>query len=347
MKFILLSIYLCLFLTGCGTRIGELVTGKNAKLAEIEQLKAEYSADTAKRVKEVAEAKDLVIQGKDKQIERGAQAMYAADLTFHTIPKPIRTDILVNQYVNEGWTALGKAMPDAATMVQINERLQRELDEKQTSLEQLQKNHQIAVTENQKLVDATKAWEEKLKAAEKQQEVAAKKYQDQIGVKQAEVIGLQEKIIALEKERADTQASIQAIKMKLCMITGALALACLAGSIWSPVFKEKFAVGAAAFGLLSLGILYIQPWHIGVAAGVALLGFAVWMTRDHFKEKEAATDVYRAIESIKNKSKETYNTLIKPELKQWIVKYDTKGKPVPNTRAEEHIDARLREVGDK
>ena len=340
-------LFLLPLLAGCGTGLTNLVITKNQKEKEIAELRVKHEAELKAKVVETEQAKDKVIEVKDKQITAGANAFYAADLTFKTIISPTRTDLITNNYVNEGWTAMGKRNPDADTIAKINERLKNELDETKTSFAQLKVTHDAKVIENQKLVDESKLWQDKLTKLEKEKNETIASQAKIIDLKQTQIIDTSNKIIALEKERADRAADIAATKAKMAMIVGALALACVAGAIWSPVFKEKLGMGAAVLGIIAVGILYIQAWHVMLVGGVLGLGLIGWAAWDHFKEKEAATDVYRAIQSIKTKAKDKYDEFLKPELQQWVTKYDKQGRLKPNSRAENHIDKRLIEVGDK
>ncbi len=334
-------------LAGCSAGIGGLLLKKDTKAAELEALQAKHQVELQAKVKETEQAKDKLIESKEQIIVAASNAMYAADMTFKSILTPTRTDLMTNNYVVEGWTVLGRRNPDTETMTKINSRLKLELDEKVTSLAALKANHDAQVIVNQKLQDDSKLWQQKLNEAEKAKAEIIASHSTALSAKQTEIIKLSDQIIAIERERADSSVAIMATKSKMAMIVGGLALACLAGAIWSPVFKDKLGMGAAALGIVAVGILYIQAWHVALVGGVLLLGLIGWAAWDHFKEREAATDVYRAIQSIKTKSKEKYDEIIKPELTEWMTKYGKDGRPRANVRAENHIDKRLQEVGDK
>lgn len=342
-----LFLFVFTFLTGCGSKLTDLTVSKQEKEREIQTLITQHKDELEKKVKEVVEAKDKVIESKDKQITGGANAMYAADLAFTKVVTPTRTELIINNYVKEGWQALGRRMPDAETMMQIAERLKRELDEKQTSFARLEEQHVAEMVKNQKISDEAKAMEYKADRLEKELATLKQTHAKVEEKKREEVSKLQDEIISLQKKDLDNKKELNETKTKISAVAGGLALLCLAGAIWSPVFKDKLGLCAGIFGLICIGIWYIQPWHVALAAGLGLIAVGFFVIRNHAIEKTTATDVYRAIESFKNKSKEKYEQYLKPELTEWITKYDKSGKKKENTAAIDHIDNRLREMGDK
>lgn len=339
-----------LFGGGCQSiqrRLTALFTNQAQTEQQIADIKKEYEGKIEAKEKEVSQAKDRVIAGKDAQMKEAANAMFGANSVFQLIPTPVRTDLMINNFVNEGWKSLGNTAPDYPTLVKINERIKKELDEKVTTLADLQANHLKVMAENQILVDQTRTSEKALKEAETAQRELESKFSKELTTKQNELLAIKDKLIAVEKERADEREALQALKTKISVILGIVALAALAATIYLPVFKTESGLFGAACAAAAVGIWWIQPWMCAAAVGVALVGLLLWMALKHNKETKAATGVYRAIQSIKDTSKEEYDKVIKPKLEQWITTYDKTGKAVPDKAAQQLIDQRLMEVGDK
>ena len=278
-----------LVLAGCNTvqRNLDKVTGAQArKEKEVATLRAEYDGKIEANTKALTAAKEAQVGALKGQIKGGANSFFAQDQLFKTIASPVRTDLLWHNYALEGWTALGGGMPDYETMLKINERLKTELDVNRTSLADLQRNHQTAVSENQKLSDAAKAASDKIAALEKEQAALNEAYRKNLDAKQTQLIGLANEKAAWEKERSDNEAAIQAMKMKLSLIAGGLALACVAGVIYSPVGKTGLAIFGVVCALASVGIWYITgPVILGVvvAAVVAVGGYGLY--KHHASDK--------------------------------------------------------------
>lgn len=338
-------ILVSLLVVGCSIPIPYVKKSDVEK--QIIQLKEEYNNKISNKEHEISNEKDNIITGKDKQIKAAVNGLFAADKVFQTIITPTRTDLITNNYVNESWTALAHQMPDYETVLQINERLKNELDETKTSLVQLQKTHEKIINENQKLVDETNIWKDKLSQSEKEKSVLNEEYRKNLDNKQTELIGIQNKIIVLEKQRSDEIKATREAKLKAIGVLGGLAVLCIAGAVWSPLAKEKFAIMAAIFGICAVGIWYLQPWMVITFFGMCALLVSIWiLVKLHITDK-SSTNVYRAIQSIKEKLPEEYAKIIKPELDSWQTKYDKNGKIVSDKQSIKHVDDILMQVGDK
>jgi hypothetical protein len=164
---------------------------------------------------------------------------------------------------------------------------------------------------------------------------------------QTEKDKVQDKDLAKAREEEARAKSVQALKLKMSAIVGGIALLCLAGAIWSPIGKEKFAIGAAILGLASVSIWYLEAWMILTAVALSILTLIGWAAYKGYIQSRAATGVFRAIQEVKNTAKPEYERVLKPKLAEWVSVYDPKtGKPVPDKAAVEHIDQVLREAGD-
>lgn len=163
-------------------------------------------------------------------------------------------------------------MPTYETMQKINQRIRDDLDETKTSLTQLQAEHQAELGENAKLADAAKLAAERV--VQLQQDLADLKSDHNATLAQLEheKAALADLRAATEKQRSDETAATRAAKLKAIAWVGGFALLCIAGAVWSPVFKDKFAIFAAVLGLVAAGIWYLQLWHVIVGFSVVALG---------------------------------------------------------------------------
>ncbi len=268
----------CSYLGAVKHEIGKLSGAEAEKAKEIAALQADFDQKLATKDAEIKNARQDAAKTVDVQLAAAAGAFYAQDLLYQSIPSPIRRDIVMHMVGEEGWAALNHRLPTYETMLAINERLKNDLDETKTSLASLQAEHQAAMTASAKISDAAKVAAGKLADLEKVKTDMELDYKGQLAKKEGERATLADRRAALETERSDNIAATRAAKLKLIGVIGGLALLCIAGAVWSPVFKEKFGLMAAVLGLAAAGVWYLQPWHVGVAVGIAVVALVIWAT---------------------------------------------------------------------
>jgi len=268
---------------------------------------------------------------------------------------PTRPEMVMNQSIQQTATELPPATA-AAQLAALTD-LRRELDEARVSADELRAQYEkeLGVARAEGAARAAKVVEldTKLKEAAAEKETVLGDALTKERALQAAKDLVQDKELAIQTAKTEEAEkdverakSVQAIKVKMSAVTGGLALLCIAGCIWSPLWKQKFAVGAVVFGVATAAIWYVQPWHIAIAVGLALLGLTIWAVKNHYIESRAATNVYRGIQSIKDRSKEEYDKVVRPALETWNTVYDKDGKPIPDEAAIKHIDKVLRDNGD-
>lgn len=266
------------------------VTGAQArKEKELAAVRSEYDGKIEANTKALTAAKEEQVGALKGQIQGAASSLYGADAVFRTVVTPTRPELVTNNLVNEAWTALGRVQPTYAAMQAMNARLKDDLDAAKTSLADLQRNHQTAVSENQKLSDAAKAAADKVAALERAKADMETDYRKQLDAKQGDLVRLANDKAALEKERSDNAAAIHAMKLKLSMIAGGLALLCVAGVIYSPVGKGGLAIFGAVCGLASVGIWYITGPVILAAVAVAVVVAAGYGLYQHHASDKTVT----------------------------------------------------------
>lgn len=324
---IILATVLALTLTSCNAlknQINTLTGAQRDKEREVAALRVEYDGKIAAKTAEISADKDGVIASKDGQMRAAANGLYGASQTFSTLLTPTRTELISHNFVLESWAALGNQLPDQPTLIKINQRIKDELDETKTSLADLKKTHDAVVSENVKLVDATKVWQDKLAVAEKARADLDASYRVQLDAKQQGIIALQQNIVALEKARADDAAAIQAMKTKASMILGGLSLLCVVGVIYSPVGKTGLVVlGSIAAGAAVL-IWVVKVWMVLTAAAVAVACLVVYALVTYRKEEKLADAMVLSLNDVKNSSADVW-AKVSPVLDERFKKYVKKG----------------------
>ena len=338
---LVVSIFL---LAGCTTN-DFLFTTKSAKEKEIAALRIDFDQKIKAKELEVSLAKDKVISSQESQLDAASNSFYAADLAFDTILSPNRIDLIINNYVNEGWAATGNRVPSYKVMSAINDRLKKELNEKETSLADLKKTHEAALGENTKLADASKAAKEKIEQLEKEKKDIKDDFTTKLDNKQIELNEANDEIIAHKDAEVARAKSMQAAKAKISMVTGAASLVCLAAAIYSPIGKQGFATMAGILGLISVGIWYLEAWMVLVAALLIAAIVVIWFLRNHQMETKVGDSLVLAMQDIKNESKELWDK-VSPKIDERLKKYTKKdGKivAVKDPKVELFIDKKLSE----
>lgn len=315
----------------------------------IEQVKHEYADKLTANQRQIELAQETFTKGLTGEIQAAANSLYAAHLAAILNAHPDRTHLVVDNKVVEAQTAL-KVPPTIEAMAAANIEIKRLLDETLTSLDQLKAEHEKDLGEAKQVADrATKAETDLAAAKQAKLDIEAAKA-TALAAKQADLDKANNEVIAGEHARGDDAKARQAMLTKMSMGAGLLAALCLAGAIWSPVFKTQFGLAAAVLGVAAVGIWYLTPVVVLCIVGGGVLAVAGWAAFSHNKEHAAATDTYRAIQRVKENAPEAYAAAVKPELDEAATKYVTKDgvvTKVPDPARVAFIDARLVAVGDK
>lgn len=326
--------------TGCQTirsKISNSTEEEVSKEQEIATIKADFSQKLDVKTKELTAAHLTQLSTIDSQLAAVAGSFYAQDLLYQSIPSPIRRDIVMHMIGEEGWAALSHRLPTYETMQKINQRIRDDLDETKTSLGQLKSKHEMQIGENAKLADAAKVAADH--ATQLQRDLDTLKVDHNI--KLAELERQKSELTAaradLERQRSDNAAATRAAKLKAIGVLGGLALLCVVGAVWSPVFKDKFALMAAVLALVAALVWYFQAWHAFVALGVGalvLLGRMLYLHHASDKTVSALTGYLH-----------DKGQLAEADLQEWLTKYvkDRNGTitTAPDKAVQSLIDQKL------
>lgn len=338
------GIVLISMLSSCAllpARLNRAYQKKSVAEKAIKELNDKHAIEIVEAEGKVSAQKNSVIAIQDGQLQTVTNSLYGADLAFkyYVAPEPGRVSLIINNRVTEAASATGKS-PTAAAMKIENDRLLIELDETKTSLEDLATEHKRIIGINISLANEAAALKLKLADLEKTVRDINENYASELIKKQQDLIVKQDKVNALEKERGDDAEWIRKMKLKAMAVCGLLALVCVAGAIWSPVYKSKFAIGAAIFGGCAALIMYIQAWQIAAAVGVAILALIVKMVYEHHAMSKTATNAISYIQA----NKPTDTAALADAMGKYVTDSTGKTTVVPDPDVEKVIDDTLKSM---
>ena len=267
-------------------------------------------------------------------------------MAYKTYLKPTRLDTIINNRVTEA-TAVIKKAPTYEAMKEENIRFAKEIDETKTTLAQLQAEHERIVKERDKIATEKEEAVKKSDQATKDLENTNKKHaseskdlNDEIGKKKSEIIAEQDKQKEKDKE-------LLGIKTKISTACGIIALLCLAGAIYSPVFKSKFALMSGIVGLCSIGIWFIEPWMVAVGFGILLLGVLGFFAWEHNVADKTTDNLINHIQDIKENPNISSDVkqIIKNSLTEWNSKYVGNNVSQKDDAVEKYIESKLKDYG--
>lgn len=345
----------CAFLSFGGAGCHYLGNYTVTKRDTIDKAIATARADTeakmaALKEQETKTLKDTIVAHTTRE-QSASDYLFKGSLVFGGLKQDSisRPTLIMGQSIQQ--TAAQLPPATAAAQAVAFKALQTELDETKVSAEVLRAQYDkelgVARAEGEAKAKALADLDGKLKAVELEKTTVLGKALTTEQTLQAAKDKIQDKDLADKTREAENAKSVQAIKLKMSSIVGVLALLCIAGAIWSPVYKEKFGIGAVVFAVAAAAIWYVEGWMVAVAIGVAILGLVAWAAKNHYIESKAATNVYRAVESFKNTSKDEYDKLLRPHLEEWMTQYTKSGEKVVDQAAIDHVDSVLIKVGDK
>lgn len=338
-----------LTLTGCSTVQGLLYkeyTKKSEAEKQISDLKEKHRAEIDVKVKEVQTGLEKTIEAQDNQLQAGANKLYGANEAFKFYTSPTRLDLIINNRVTEAQAALGK-QPTYQAIKEENQRLKDELDEKKTSLEDLKKKHTEVLAENTALSEKTNQIKKEVEAAKAEWLKAEQKYISDSSALQSKLNSANDKIINLEKQRADNQASVERMKTKLMIGCGIAAALCILATIYSPVGKGSLAIASAVFGSAAASIPYIEGWMILVGAIAIIAIVTLIFLYNHYVADKTTDNLINHIQDLKEDPNvpEDLKNHIKKSLAKWNSKYVDGKITAEDESVEKYIKSKLKDYG--
>lgn len=343
-----LLIVIALMATSCG-HLDYTVTKRSTIDGQIAAARAETEAKLAALNTQQTGLLQRTIAEMTARDQRAADYLFKGSATFATLKAPTRPEMVMGQSISQTAAQLPAATPEAQAAA--FKALQTELDEAKTSTETLrvQYEKELGVARAEGAASQAAVKELATKVAEVEQArvtVLTKAGQIERDL-QAAKDKVQDAALASKTEEAARAKSVQAIKMRFSSITGVLTLLCIAGAIYSPVFKRQMGIAAVALAVVTAAIWYVEGWMIAVAVGVAVVVLIAWAAKNHYVESKAASNVYHAIQSIRDTASDDYERVVKPKLTEWMTTYTKDGKTVPDQAAIAHVDEVLKATGAK
>lgn len=347
---LILATAVILCLSGC-TSLQSLLYKEYSKKTDVENqlrvLEEKYKQEVDIKVKDVQTKLEKTIQSQDTQLQEGANKLYGANEAFKFYNNPTRLDLIINNRVTEAQAAIGKA-PTYEAIKAENQRLKDELDEKKTTIEQLRDNHNTVVAENSKLAEETNKAKKEVEIAKAEWLKTEQKYISDSTLLNSRLKDANDKIIELEKKRADREAAVERMKTKIMMWCGIGAVVALAGAIYSPVGKRGLAIIAGVLGGAAAAIPFIEPWMIATAIFVALAGVLIAFLNKYHVAEKTTDNLVNHIEDVKQQLKTSNPELLstfKQSLKEWNTNYTKDGKTIHDSGVDNFIKERLKKYG--
>jgi len=332
---------LLLTLTSCNY-VANKTGYKKVEEARAEIAKIEEAGRKAVEAKEI-EIKNKLTEVIDKQgvqIQKSANSLYAASLTRPLYPEETRVVILTFNRIDEAKSALGLP-PTLEAMKVEQERLVKELDEKQTSLTDLKKEHEKVVSANEILVTATKLSKEQVDLLEAEKVKIANDSKDAIIAEGKKLSTLQDKLLDAEGIKKAQLAYIEQNKRLFMAGLGILSVAALFIGLYLPLFKKQAFTFSAICGGGAIAVLFMQPWHFTIVFIIAILLGLYFIFRKVGVVSQSASNVINSVQEFKEKHSEKYESL-RPILEEYNKTYTKDGK-VEDVAATGYIKEVLRD----
>ena len=333
------------FLTGCLTpfeKVGYI--RKDRVEAQIQNLKQAQREELDKKIQEISVAKDGLIAQIRKNFQDSVNSLYGAHIGLELIPDKDRLWQIIDNRVNAS-LAFGPA-PTTEAILEQNQLLKEELDEKRISNEALEKRYQIKLTEADNAKKIEKEREETIRQKEAEMTAIKQTHKNELDAKQQELNNINDALIASERKRGEDKSYIEKNKRLIMSVCGVLALASLAGAIWSPVSKREFGIFAAVLGAITIIIPFVQPAHVAIGAGLIFLVVIGLIIKKYGVAQKSSENLINFVQTIKDTKPAIYDQ-IKDDLIDANSKYsaDQNGKviKIQDSTVEKHVETVLKD----
>ena len=349
-RLILFTLAACFAFTGC-QYIPIAKDYRNVKDVQIQldKLYADHQIALAANTVAVENKMNELLAQKDAQLQGAADSLYGAGEAFKYYLTPVRLDIIIHNRVEEAQAAVGRA-PTFAAIQKENARLLTELDETKTSLAQLQKTHTDEVAAKTKLSEDAIRIQKELEGV-KQAKLDAEVEFNAKNKLLSDKLRTANSIVQSDlRQKADDQASIERIKMKMITACGIGALLCVLGAIYLP---GNLRGGAIVLGVVlggaAMAIPFIEGWMVAAGILVTVLGVFAYFGIQHKTVVTANTNLISAIQDTKDSATPNSPATLMENVQAWNTKYvkDASGKivSVPDTKVESYIQKTLIGLG--
>lgn len=320
MKKIFLSILLLFALSSCNyvaTKTGYQKV-EDARV-EIEKIKQAGAIAIEKKEEEIKGKLSEVIDKQIIQLQSAANSLHGASLTRPLYEKETRVMLITFNRIEEAKAALGVG-PTLEAMKFEQDRLIKELDEKQTSLADLKKTHDDVIREKEGLVAEVKLTKEQVAKLEKEKVDIQNSSKDQIILEQNKLSNLQDTLLDAEGVKKKQQEYIESNKRLLMISLGVLSIVGLVIALYLPLFKKQAFTFSSITGAGAILIPFVQPLHFFIVFTLALLIGLYFIFRKVGIISQSSANAFNAIQDYKDKEPEKYESL-RPILEEYNKKY--------------------------
>lgn len=341
-----------LTLTSCTTvqhginKIGyQKIDEANSKIAQVEASSAQKQTELQNQLNQ-ENAKILKVY--IDQAQGAVDELFAAHYGYILNPNPDRSATVIDFHIQGAQQFLKLAPTPAAIQKHLVE-VKQDLDITKTSMADLQKKYdavkvQADVLEKQKQETITQ-----IDIITKEKTDVEKKKNDDIKKIQADKDIATKGVLDAAQAKIDNDNKQKELIKRLMYWTGALAVIAMIAAVYIPLMRREAGVVALILGGVTVALPFLEAWHVAAAGAVAIVSLIAWMIYKHDKqltsEKTVSNNLVNVIQDVKEKSKEVFDSLVKPSLEQWNTKYvkDSKGNvtTVPDTSVEAAIDQKL------
>lgn len=327
----------------------------NAKIAQIEK-NAQAQQDALSR--KWQEDLNKAIQLQTDKMQGAADQLFASEFAYSLNPNPDRNAVVINFHVKSAVDYIRLA-PSPSAVAKYMQEVKDELNEAKTSIVDLQKKYDAEHVKAETLEIEKQKVEAEIKTIAQQKIDVEKAKNDEITVINAAKDKTAKELLDKQQDDLNKANDHKQLVKTLMYWTGAIALAALIASIYLPVMKSESITLAAILGAITVALPFVELWMIGLGAGLVIVGLIGWMIYKHNNqlvakdkllatEKTISSNLVNVIQDVKEKSKDLYDTQIKPSLEEWNTKYikheDGTTTKVVDKAVTQAIDAKLVEA---
>lgn len=301
---------------------------------KIDAVKTELADKLEGKNQEIIKEQTALIRYKDGMAKDAAGFLYGALAANYLRVNPDRIDYIQRVRMEAAFAKLPS--PDAQVLLDERKALTTELDEKNTTLAQLEKKYKDKEDEAKKQKEIIAAKEKDIQDKEAEKTKLVKDAADKTEALRKAQHEKDQEIIAKQTEDLKAkEAREKQIRILIYIFTGVGVAAGIAAYLLKSL--ELGGVAAIAIGLAVL-VAVMEPWQL-IASILAMFGL-IWLGfyRKYRREKSTKENVIGAVQEAKQMASEEYKNILQPKLKEWFAQ-DKKG--------EKHVEETLKELNLK
>jgi len=315
--FLSIAIISLIVLVGCSNiAIKKQYEEKQKTEQIIVDLKKQHEINTALKVKEAEQAKDLYILKLKDNFQQTANWIYGAFIASNLKGAKDRLDNIINLRIKTGLSYSPGPTPEA--IIEQNRLLQEELNEAKVTNEELLTRYSAKEKEANAAREAEKKLGLEIEQKKKELGEIHTKFNQQISDAQNELNKINDKLIAANERLADDNKRKEALqRMQIYIFTG-LGVIC---GILAALFKTRtieLAIGAAGFLALAIAVPFITQLMINIGVSIVFIIIGVIIYRKFFVEKALADRSIGSIQEIRDNSETRYKEKFRPILEDWF-----------------------------